>query len=203
MGKNMIHNMRIVVIISLACISSVVFGMAPQVAKVICYPCVPFKQARTALVKSDLFYASVDPRDARVPRVFVQTHRHIASLSDWEVEHWQEFGKFEKMLELGLKKAFNADLVNVACLMNLAEKEGTHTHWHFIARLSDPFQIFDPETGEKHTFQDPCYGKPYDMNSKNYLSVSDVIMGVIIRKIQESLDLTMLPGAERIEAATL
>lgn len=97
----------------------------------ICHSCIPFKKDKRSIVKSALFYASMNQQDARVPRIFVQTHEHIACLADWDQEYWQEFGKFQKMLELGLKKAFNASLINIACLMNAAREEGTHTHWHF------------------------------------------------------------------------
>src|SRR5438270_292079 len=58
----------------------------------VCHPCTPFLKKDIAVVKSRHFYASLDPRDQRVPRVFVQTHDHVASLSDWTDEQWQEFG---------------------------------------------------------------------------------------------------------------
>ncbi len=188
-------HIKIVSILSLVFLCPAI-SAAAQKPKPMCHPCTPFEEKTIALVKSDLFYASMDPRDSRVPRVFVQPHEHIASLADWREEHWQEFGKFEKMLELGLRKAFGAELVNVACLMNLAGEEGTHTHWHFIARLPEPITIIDPATKEEHELKDPCYGKPYDMNGKNYRPASDIMLKIIIKKIQSNLDLTILPGSQ-------
>ncbi len=156
----------------------------------ICHPCTPFAAKDIAIARSKLFYASLDPRDLRVPRIFLQTHQHIASLSEWHEEHWKEFGQFEKVLENSLKKSFKADLVNVACLMNLAGQEGTHTHWHFIPRMPKPMTIIDNTTKEEHIFEDPCYGKPYDMNVKNYRSASPAMMRTIITTIQKNLDIT-------------
>lgn len=122
----------------------------------------------------------------------MQTHGHIATLRDWTPELWQEFGHFEKSLEIALSKTFKADLINVACLMNLAGEEGTHTHWHFIPRLTKPITISHEETGEQHIFEDPCYGKPYDMNSTNYRSASPAMMMIIIKEIQKNLDISNL-----------
>jgi len=147
----------------------------------ICYSCIPFSEKKTAIAKTKYFYASLDPRDQRVPRVFIQTHDHVASLMDWTDDHWLEFDRFQKAMEQALRTAFGATMVNTACLMNLAGKEGTHTHWHFIPRLITPLQF------EDHLFDDPCYGKPYDMNGKNYRTASDETISKIIKKIQDNL----------------
>jgi diadenosine tetraphosphate (Ap4A) HIT family hydrolase len=166
---------------------------AAQAAKPICYPCIPFVATPNAIAKSRLFYASIDPRDARVPRVFVQTHEHISTLADWSQDHWLEFGKFEKAMEKALRVTFNTDLVNVACLMNLAGEEGTHTHWHFIPRLPNTILLADEKSGEIHTYEDPCYGKPYDMNGKNYRAATPTMKLATIKAIQKNLDLSNVP----------
>lgn len=177
-------------------LSSIVMTQVALCDQAMCHPCIPFASHDLAIAKSRYFYASLDPRDQRVPRVFVQTHAHIASLADWNDEHWVEFGRFVRALEIGLKKTFGADLVNVACLMNLARKEGTHTHWHFIPRLPKPMTIVDSATGEQHTFEDPCYGKPYDMDNKNYRAPSPNMMQIIIQKLQSNVNMSAINDAE-------
>jgi diadenosine tetraphosphate (Ap4A) HIT family hydrolase len=182
----------------LSCVVVQSHAMQPQK---ICHSCTPFEKKGIAIAKSKLFYASLDPRDNRVPRVFVQTHDHIACLSDWTAEHWQEFGLVEKALETALKTSFECDLVNVG-LMNLADGN-PHTHWHFIARLRDKITFFDPINSDQHILEDPCYGKAYDMNAKNYRKASPKIMAAIIRAIQENLDVSTLPeGALKKELDT-
>ena len=193
------QTVKIFLVVGLISLSPVLSGMASQLGentKPICYACASFDHNELALVKSCLFKARLDPRDTRVPRFFVETCNHIPSLANWSAEHWQEFGKLEKMMELALRKTFDAELVNVACLMNLAGEEGTHTHWHFIPRLPHPITVTAPETGEAHTLQDPCYGKAYDMNGKNYVTVSSALMKAIIQRVQENLDTAILSSAE-------
>lgn len=194
------YTCRIFALMCLVTCSWNVYPMAEKVgslARAFCYSCIPFAKRENAIAKSRLFYACLDPRDVRVPRVFLQTHEHLAALSQWQPEHWQEFGQFEKVLEEALRKAFGAELVNVACLMNLAGKaEGTHTHWHFIPRLRNIVTIVDEGTQQVHVLQDPCYGKAYDMHSENYIVASPAVMGHIVRRVQEHLDIAQLPEGE-------
>ena len=188
--------MKVIIIFSLFILNTLSGNNYAMDHQHICHPCTPFEKKDIAIAKSKHFYASLDPRDLRVPRIFVQTHEHITSLADWTDEQWQEFGWFEKALENALKKTFGADLINVACLMNLAGKEGTHTHWHFIPRLPKQLIITDQKTNNSHVFEDPCYGKPYDMDSKNYRSTSFDMMTIIIKMIQKNLDILNIPEAE-------
>lgn len=141
----------------------------------------------------------MDERDMRVPRLFVTTKRHVPSLSEWTQEEWHEFSKLEKILENGLRAAFKdaqVQLVNVACLMNLADAEGTHTHWHFIPRFPTPYTLRHPDTNEFHRFEDPCYGKPYDFNSRNYRSANKNMKLVIINHIIKHLDVHNLDDVQ-------
>ena len=180
----------------LLCISAIAAITSSHKSEAFCFPCISFKERSYTIAQSKHFYACMDPRDTRVPRVFLQTHEHIQSLAEWTPEMWYEFGKFERCLENALRNAFDAELVNVACLMNLAGGEGPHTHWHFIPRFPHTITITSQETNETHILQDPCYGKAYDMNGKNYRAGSPAIMDQIVKEIQKHLDISELPEGE-------
>lgn len=185
------------IIITSIIITSSMLGAAAQATK--CFPCIPFEQEFARILATKHFKVCMDERDMRVPRLFVTTKRHVPSLCQWTPDEWIEFSKLEKILENGLRSAFqdaNVQLINVACLMNLAGPEGTHTHWHFIPRFSLPYVIRHPETNDSHLFEDPCYGKPYDFNSKNYRSAKNCMKLAIINHIIKHLDVSNLDEAQ-------
>lgn len=177
-------------------------GMTKIIKKIsICYPCLGFEKTINAIAESKNFYANLDPRDQRTPgRLFLQTKQHITSLTDWNDELWIEFGKLSKTLQQALHQGLDSQeknkLINVTCLMNLAREEGTHTHWHFIPRYRNPITLKDPETEQELLFEDTMYGKPYDFDPINYRTISLPLQIIIIKKIQQQLDLSNLPNAK-------
>lgn len=185
--------------------STPIIASASQInvpVKPMCYSCISFENHPQAIAKTKHFKAVLDGRDQKTPgRLFLETQEHISSLTEWTDEMWVEFGKFSRALQLALKKAFNPDepnkLVNVACLMNLAREEGTHTHWHLMPRYRNSITLIDPETNKPMTFTDEFYGKPYDFNPKNYRQLSPAFEKMIIQKILDNLDLSDIQGAEK------
>jgi diadenosine tetraphosphate (Ap4A) HIT family hydrolase len=167
----------------------------------VCHVCIPFEARATAVARTRFFYAFLDARDQRTPgRMVIVTHQHIPALTAWTDEYWIEFGQFERALERALKEALDPTepqkLINLECKMNLARAEGTHTHWHMLPRYRNAITLTDPDTGEAVIFHDCFFGQPYDFNSKNYHTVSPALMSVIIKKIQEKLDLSGIAGAQ-------
>ena len=170
-------------------------------SKPICYPCIGVEKTATAIAESKNFYANLDPRDQKTPgRLFIQTFKHIPDTTDWSPELWQEFGAFssalKKAVNQGLYPHIEHQLINLACLMNLAREEGTHTHWHLLPRFAGTVEIENSVTGQKEVFKDPTYGKPYCFEQKNYRIVSDSMMLTIMKKIQGKLDLSNVPGGK-------
>lgn len=166
----------------------------------VCQAFVPFEDQPTAIAFTRFFQAFLDARDQKTPgRLIIITHERIPALREWPEEYWIEFGKFERALEIALKKAFDPaeprKLINLECKMNLASAEGTHTHWHMLPRYRNSIALTDPETEETLIFKDNFFGKPYDFDNRNYRKVSSALMTLIIKRIQENLDLRGIEGA--------
>ena len=168
----------------------------------VCPVCTPYEaQADRCIARTHLFKAILDWRDQRTPgRLIIATEEHIPALRDWTGDHWSEFGLFERSLERALHKGLDPTephkLINLECKMNLSSADATHTHWHMLPRYRNPITLADPETGEKLTFEDSFYGRPYNFDQATYRPVSPALMARIIRSIQESLDLTGISGGQ-------
>lgn len=89
--------------------------------------------------------------------------RAAPSLSDVNDEKWEDFQQnVVKKIESAIKKAFGADPLNWACLMNYAYREDAphpQVHWHLISRYKtsktfDGLLLHDREFGD-HYLTDP------------------------------------------------
>lgn len=166
-----------------------------------CHPCMPFEHDPNAIARTRHFKAILNPLDQRNPgRMFLTTHEHFASLRDLSNEHWVEFGAFLKTMHNAIIKGLYPYqpnlLLNVACLMNLARAEGTHTHWHIIPRPEGILGLIDPMTNQVLEFRDDAHGKPYDFNVENYRRLLPSMNRLIIKNIQDNLDLTNIQEAK-------
>lgn len=66
-----------------------------------------------------------------------------------------------------------------------------------LARLPEALTITDSDTQEQHIFQDPSYGNAYDiMHDANYRAISDRMLKIVIKKLQEQLDTSEIPEGE-------
>lgn len=167
-----------------------------------CIACTPVNDPIIALVKTKYFCAFLHPTDQKVAgRIIIQTHDHIGSLVEWSDEMWIEFGKLQKAIQKALAQSLYVEekalLVNVACLMNLARKEGTHTHFHIVPRHEKPLRLLDKKTGQEFLFVDKEYGKPFQFG--NRLQISESMLETISSLIKEQLDLSEIDSAHTVD----
>ena len=85
----------------------------------------------------------------------VALKREETELSGLNPDEWADLLNTVQKLEHAVKKAFNANMFNWACLMNssyLRDPPTAHLHWHFIPRYKSSL-VFQGKT-----FEDPCFG---------------------------------------------
>jgi diadenosine tetraphosphate (Ap4A) HIT family hydrolase len=90
---------------------------------------------------------------------FITAKRHIETLSELQSPEQIEFFDVHTILEIALRQAFGAQVINTSCLMNLAYREPQskpHVHWHLKPRYAEPV-IF-----QGVTFTDPAFGSYLD-----------------------------------------
>ena len=117
---------------------------------------------------------------------FATAKRHVSSLGELHVSEWQEFAVMNSNLEIAIKQAFGAQVINTSCLMNLAFKPDTsstpkpHVHWHIKPRYASPVEV----PGIDQSFIDPNFGqylrgdhprRPLDIEES--LIVANIIKG--------------------------
>jgi diadenosine tetraphosphate (Ap4A) HIT family hydrolase len=84
------------------------------------------------------------------------------------------FGKVLPDWNKAVTKAFNPDIINIACLCN----DYKHLHWHLIPRYKDPVHF----SGE--TFIDERFGHNYSPTPKK--NISDQVTGNILEEMKNS-----------------
>ena len=87
-----------------------------------------------------------------------------------------------KKLEKSVKRAFDADLFNWTCLMNLAylnNPPNPHVHWHFRPRYHHLIKF------SGLTFKDPEFGHHYSREHERSFEVTTTIQQKIIEEIKK------------------
>ena len=117
-------------------------------------------------------------------RCVIILKRSCKNLSSLKKEEWKDFIKLVKLLESGLKKAFDATMFNWSCLMNDAYKSKTpnpSVHWHFRPRYNHEVKLANT------TFKDPEFAHHYARERS--ILVSEKIRKIIISKIKDNLEI--------------
>lgn len=115
----------------------------------------------------------------------VALKREANLLSSLTPDEWKEFKQIVRLLESGLKKAFNVTMFNWGCLLNTAYiKLPPHpqVHWHLIPRYRDPVEFHGV------IFNDPCFGKSTLTAQDDKLDLSLKFRAKIISVIRENLN---------------
>jgi len=123
-------------------------------------------------------------------RSIIFLNRHVASLSDLTVDEWKDFESLAKIMELALKKSFNATMFNWTCLTNDAYKVkpyNAHLHWHFRPRYDHEVEF------ASKIFRDKNFGHHYERNDTR--DTDESMQRQIVLEIQKNLDLIEIhPG---------
>lgn len=104
------------------------------------------------------------PNQSNLGTCVIALNRHHKTLAGLKNSEWKEFSQLVETMEAGVKKAFNATLVNWGCLMNsfyLDDKPEPHIHWHFIPRYREPVNFAGT------SFEDPHFGHMRPRPPKN------------------------------------
>lgn len=115
---------------------------------------------------------------------FVTAKRHVPALSELHQDEWLEFARLNTQLERATKLAFGAQVINTACLMNLAFRNQPptppHVHWHLKPRYAEPVEFAGI------TFTDPQFGAYLD-GKHTRLPVDNKVAGEIVAAIKQLL----------------
>ncbi len=132
------------------------------------------------IIETEKWRAVLDPNQQFLGKTFVTLLEHKTSLSDLNEADWKDFEELVKRLESALKKAFQPNLFNWSCLMNLAAMSGqeTHVHWHIHPRYDKPVTV----AGE--TFEDTQW---YPRKEKTDHVIEKENLQIVADKIKKSL----------------
>lgn len=125
--------------------------------------------------------AFVADEQSYLGRCIVELKEHKNSLSDLSSEEWLSLSEIISMVELAIRKTFNADLFNWTCMMNNAYQESDpipHVHWHVRPRYSKKVEF-----GGK-VYSDPEFGQHYNRDRKE--KASGETLNLIAKKLLES-----------------
>lgn len=136
------------------------------------------------LVEGNYWRATLRQSDqSLLATTFVTNKRHVSALGDLSADEWLEFADINSQLESAIRQSFGAQVINTACLMNLAFQQAApepHVHWHLKPRYSNPV-IF-----EGNTFIDPAFGHYLDGHHARQ-PVSDLLATKIAARIKQFL----------------
>jgi diadenosine tetraphosphate (Ap4A) HIT family hydrolase len=161
-----------------------------------CIPCTPPQNEKFLIGFTDAWKVILHPHQAHIGSCLVTTRRHVGQLTNLTENECADFLNIIQVLETALKTAFKIDLLNYLCLMNWAYrrdnpvpsfKDGRpnpHVHWHLITRFEQPIKF------RNYTFDDPCFGDPYDATRQ--LDLPDGVINSIRQEILQHLDVTYI-----------
>jgi diadenosine tetraphosphate (Ap4A) HIT family hydrolase len=116
-------------------------------------------------------------------RAYVSLRTHKGSLSELSAEEWEDFQAVVRKLENAYHKAFGAEPLNWACLMNNAFRNdpgNPHVHWHVWPRYRKAVTLAGI------TFDDAVYGEHYDITAVR--NVSDEVVDEIATQLKPYLE---------------
>lgn len=111
-------------------------------------------------------------------RCTIWLKRQCRDLAELTSEEWLDLHEVIKRLENALKKAFDATMFNITCLMNHAYKEKNpkpQVHWHFMARYNHKVEFAEL------IFEDKEFGDHYNRKPRE---VSKEVQTKIIKEIK-------------------
>ncbi len=146
-----------------------------------CDICKFVKKAENLVFETKYWVALLSNDQAYLGRCYVSLKRHCGDLAELNKNEWEDLLILIGKLEKTVKKAFNADLFNWTCLMNLAyqnDPPNPHIHWHFRPRYSHPINF------NNLIFKDPEFGKHYAREPERSFEVSKEMQQKIIEKLK-------------------
>ena len=135
------------------------------------------------ILEGEYWRATLRRDQSLLGTTFITAKRHVESLAELSTDEWQEFTSFNTQVELAIKRAFGAHVINTSCLMNHAFKDESpqpHVHWHLKPRYSSAV------TFNSQTFTDPAFGN-YLSGDHPRLIVSQDLATAITHAIIEKL----------------
>jgi diadenosine tetraphosphate (Ap4A) HIT family hydrolase len=148
-----------------------------------CDICKFAKEAKNPVFDTKYWIVVLANDQAYLGRCYVSLKRHCGDLAELKKGEWDDLLVLIDKLEKSVKKAFNADLFNWTCLMNMAYQvtpPNPHIHWHFRPRYGRKIKLGGL------TFEDPEFGHHYAREHERLLEVSEKIQNKIIEKIKTS-----------------
>lgn len=147
--------------------------MSCEICPIIQYPSTSEQQLR--LYEGAYWRATLRQDQSLLGTYFITAKRHVGSLGELSAEEWQEFGQINSQLEYAVKCAFGAEVINTACLMNLAFQQDNpepHVHWHNKPRYASPVHY------EGYTFTDPAFGEYLDGRHKRFKAPQKLLLKI-------------------------
>ena len=135
------------------------------------------------ILEGEYWRATLRRDQSLLGTTFITAKHHVEALADLSIEEWQEFASLNAQIELAIKKAFGARVINTSCLMNHAFKTDDpqpHVHWHVKPRY-DSTIMFNGQA-----FTDPAFGN-YLSGDHPRLTVSQDLAIAIAHAIIEKL----------------
>ena len=137
------------------------------------------------VVESDLWRVELNPNQQHLGRTFVGLRKHKNTLSALSGEEWLDFKRIHTVLEIGLRAAFDPNLLNTMFLMNDAVRDGQvpHVHGHIIPRYCGQRQF------NGRTFTDGAWPRQYNTgNDKKYIPTTEEIL-LITEAIRKGINM--------------
>lgn len=116
-----------------------------------------------SIMRSKYWNVVLENRQEYLGRCLIILNNHKQELYQLSIEEWEDFGEVIKILELALKKSFNATMFNLTCLNNESYQNKpylAHIHWYFRPRYDHTIHFADT------VFVDTEFGRHYDRERK-------------------------------------
>ena len=144
-------------------------------------------EAQRRLIEGEHWVATLREDQEYLGTAFVTARRHVESLPDLSLDEELEFIEVRNRLIIAQQRAFGAQVVNTACLMNNAfDSEGVgtpHVHYHFKPRYAQIVQF----AGE--TFVDTQFGRY--ITEKTPKMVEELVSRQIVDRLRQEISSTV------------
>ena len=146
-----------------------------------CDICGFVENADNSIIETKRWIVLLASDQAYLGRCYITLKRHCGDLTKIKKDEWLGFFEILKRLEKAITKAFNPDLFNLTCLMNLAYQNSPpnpHVHWHLRPRYKNKVKF------NGLTFVDPEFGHHYAREHERSMEVDQSIQNEIINRIK-------------------
>ena len=109
--------------------------------------------------ETSLWRVVLAPNQSLIGRCVVHLRRHCGDVAETTPAELLDWLSVVKIMETGLRKAFEPALFNWSCYMNLSYRENSpdpHIHWWVVPRYNHMVRL------GSLIFEDPRFGSPYD-----------------------------------------